>query len=77
MADASSPFVENQIKSVNTVLEELGVDVKDTILVLNKLDAVADHIKRDRLCERYPYAVGVSAKSGFGLDKLAECTSEL
>lgn len=76
VADASSPFVENQIKAVNAVLEELGVDVKDTILVLNKLDAVTDHIKRGRLCERYPYAVGVSAKSGYGLEKLAVCTGD-
>ena len=42
VADASSPFVENQIKAVHSVLEELCVDVKDTILVLNKLDAVTD-----------------------------------
>ena len=43
---------------------------------MNKLDAVTDHIKRGRLCERYPYAVGVSAKSGYGLEKLAVCTGD-
>ena len=76
VADASSPFVEYQIKAVHSVLEELCVDVKDTILVLNKLDAVADRITRNRLCERYPYAVGVSAQTGEGLEKLAVRTSD-
>ena len=76
VADASSPFVENQIKAVHSVLEELCVDVKDTILVLNKLDAVTDRITRNRLCDRYPYAVGVSAQTGYGLEKLAIRTSD-
>jgi len=76
VADASSPFVENQIKAVHSVLEELCVDVKDTILVLNKLDAVTDRITRNRLCDRYPYAVGVSAHSGYGLENLAVRTSD-
>ena len=76
VADASSPFVENQIKAVHSVLEELCVDVKDTILVLNKLDAVTDRITRNRLCDRYPYAVGVSAQTGYGLEKLATRTSD-
>ena len=71
VADASSPFVEDQIKAVHSVLEELCVDVKDTILVLNKLDAVTDRITRNRLCDRYPYAVGISAQTGYGLEALA------
>ena len=43
---------------------------------MNKLDAVADRITRNRLCDRYPYAVGVSAQTGEGLEKLAVRTSD-
>ena len=75
VADASSPLVEQQIAAVNGVLEELGVDMKDTLLVLNKVDAVADRVSRQRLLARHPHAVCISAKSGEGLDQLAEAAS--
>ena len=63
--------IRDRIKAVHSVLEELCVDVKDTILVLNKLDAVTDRITRNRLCDRYPHAVGISAQTGYGLEALA------
>jgi GTP-binding protein HflX len=75
VADASSPLVEQQIAAVNGVLEELGVDMKDTILVLNKVDAVPDRVSRQRLLSRHPHAVCISARSGAGLDSLAEAAS--
>jgi GTP-binding protein HflX len=57
-------------------LEELGINQKDTILVLNQIDAVADHVTLDRLKERYPSAVAVSAKTGEGLSRLAAAVSD-
>ena len=75
VADASSPLVEQQIEAVNGVLEELGVDMKDTILVLNKVDAVTDRVSRQRLLACHPHAVCISAKSGEGLDTLADAAS--
>ncbi len=41
VADASNPAVLDQIAAVYQVLEELGIQAKDTLLVLNKVD-VAD-----------------------------------
>src|SRR5687767_7029811 len=38
VADASNPAAEEQIASVYKVLEELGIQEKDTILVLNQID---------------------------------------
>jgi GTP-binding protein HflX len=76
VADASSPLAEAQIAAVRGVLSELGVDEKDTLLVLNKIDAVADQVSRDRLLSRYPHAVVVSARSGIGLPQLARTVSE-
>src|SRR4030095_15996735 len=42
IADASNPAVLDQISAVYTVLEELGIEEKDAVLVLNKVDAVAN-----------------------------------
>jgi GTPase len=71
VADASNPAVFEQIASVYAVLEELDIQEKDTLLVLNKCDhpAAAAHI--DRLRSRYPRAIEISARTGMGLQKLA------
>ena len=39
VADASNPAASEQIAVVYEVLEELGIEAKDTLLVLNKVDA--------------------------------------
>ncbi|MEX2187236.1 MAG: GTPase HflX [Pirellulales bacterium] len=75
VADASSPEVFAQISSVYSVLEELHVEAKRTLLVLNKADMLADEGAIHRLLDRYPNAVAISAKSGFGLDRLAAMVS--
>ncbi len=76
VADASSPLVDAQITAVRGVLEELGVEDKDTLLVLNKLDRLPDQADRDRILERYPHAIGISARSGAGMTNLARAASD-
>jgi len=76
VADASSPQVDAQIAAVRGVLEELGVEETDTLLVLNKIDAVPDVAARDRLLGRYPHAVAISARTGLGLEVLARTVSD-
>ena len=76
VADASSPLVDVQIAAVRGVLEELSVDEKDTLLVLNKIDAVPDLVTRDRIVARYPHAIAISARSGAGLAELAQAVSD-
>ena len=76
VADASSPLVDAQIAAVRSVLAELHVEDKDTILVLNKIDAIPDRAARDGLLARYPHAVAISARSGEGLATLARATSD-
>lgn len=77
VADASNPTVLDQIASVYTVLEELGIREKDTLLVLNQIDAIPadEHGTIDRLLERYPSAVPISARTGEGLNRLASAVS--
>ncbi|HEX3598692.1 MAG TPA: GTPase HflX, partial [Lacipirellulaceae bacterium] len=76
VADASNPAALEQIAAVYKVLEELDINQKDTILVLNQIDAIAELGTLDHLKERYPSAIGVSAKTGEGLNRLASAVSE-
>ena len=76
VADASSPVAKEQITAVYGVLEELGIEAKDTILVLNKIDAATDRGQVDMLLSRYPNAIPISARRRIGLDKLADVVSQ-
>ena len=76
VADASSALVDAQIAAVRGVLAELGVEEKDTLLVLNKIDAVADRMQLDALQDRYPHAIRISASSGAGIPDLLRATSD-
>ncbi len=76
VADASSEHVFEQITAVFHVLENLGIEEKDTLLVLNKVDQVASPRHLNRVLDRYPNAIPVSAKCGKGLAVLAESVGE-
>ena len=76
VADASSPLVDAQIAAVRGVLAELGVEDKAAILVLNKIDAIADRTARAAVLSRYPHAIGVSARTGDGLATLARAAGD-
>jgi GTP-binding protein HflX len=71
VVDASHPAAERQIATVNEVLEEIGVDGSNAILVLNKIDAVEDRSLLDVLRRHHPDAISISAAQGVGLDRLA------
>ncbi len=76
VADASSPAVFDQISAVYSVLTELGIEEKDTILVLNKIDAIRNPAVLNRVLDRYPNAIPVSARSNKGLSALVEAVGE-
>ena len=77
MADASNPAALEQIAAVYEVLEELGIREKDTLLVLNQIDAIrrAGHA-RDRSSSVIRSAIPVSARTGEGLSRLAAAVSD-
>jgi len=67
--DASNSQFEDQIAAVEKILEELEINDKPTIRVLNKSDCVADKEILQNLCRRLD-AVAVSAldkRTLFGL----------
>lgn len=76
VADASNPGVRDQISAVFSVLEELGIEEKDSLLVINKVDAVPHQTVLDAIMLRYPHAVSISAKTGEGFDQLASAVSD-
>ena len=72
VVDASSPYADEQIESVNGVLDELGVADKPALLLLNKADAITDQALLMILRQRYSDARLICALTGDGLDALRE-----
>jgi GTP-binding protein HflX len=76
VADGANPAVADQIAATYRVLEEIGIQRKDTLLVINKVDALTDRIRLDGLLGRYTDAVPISARTGFGLANLSAAVSD-
>ena len=70
VVDTSHPQAEEQIAAVNAVLAEIGADERPTLMIFNKLDKLDGDGAWSRLSERFPHAVGISAKTGEGLPAL-------
>ncbi len=70
--DSANQDVHKQIESVDKVLGEIGCGEKPTLKVLNKVDAVKNIGDFELLQTLFPEAVCISAKTGFGLEKVAE-----
>jgi len=84
VVDISHPQAEEQIAAVNTVLAEIGADEKSTLMVLNKMDRLdpeatgAGGGALNRLQEKFPHAVAISATTGEGIPALlAEIGTQL
>ncbi len=74
--DVSSQDVLKQIESVNVVLGEIGCGGKPILMVLNKVDSLKNLSPLEMLQTVFADEVAISAKTGFGLDKLAEKVAE-
>ncbi|MCA9173382.1 MAG: GTPase HflX, partial [Planctomycetales bacterium] len=76
VADGSSPAALDQISAVFNVLEEIEIDTKATLLIVNKVDLIESTATLDAILNRYPNAIPISARNGMGLDSLARAVSE-
>ena len=76
IADASNPASLEQISAVYTVLEEIGIEEKDTLLVLNKMDGADLGPGIGALRGRYPHAIPISARTGEGMTELTQKVSD-
>jgi GTP-binding protein HflX len=72
VVDVSHPQAEEQIQSVNVVLDEIGAAGKPTIMVFNKMDRLNGNGNGTghKFSERHPGGVCVSAMTGDGLPGL-------
>jgi GTPase len=75
VADVSNPAVLDQISAVYSVLKELGIEEKDAILILNKVDAAASDEMVGRVLDRYPHAIPVSAAKQSGFEALSHAVA--
>ncbi|MEO7677816.1 MAG: GTPase HflX, partial [Verrucomicrobiota bacterium] len=78
VVDMSHPQAEEQIFAVNSVLEEIGAAGKPTLMIFNKIDRFENQDLLNKFYERFPHAVGISAKTGTGIPSLlAEIGTQL
>ncbi len=73
--DVANSDTLKQIESVNNVLKEIGCSQKPILEVLNKVDIVRRIGDLEMLQTLYPDAVCISAKTGYGLEKLNEAVA--
>jgi GTP-binding protein HflX len=75
VVDASHPEALLQVQTVFEVLEEIGVNCENVLLVLNKVDRITDRTQIDILRSRFPDTVSISAATGEGMQQLEEETA--
>lgn len=69
--DASSPYIENNIKSVNDVLNEIDASEIKMIRVFNKMDLI-DNNKMNIQTKTNEDDIFISTYTGFGINNLKE-----
>ncbi|GFN46559.1 ribosome rescue GTPase HflX [Candidatus Regiella insecticola] len=75
--DASDPRVDENITAVDAVLAEITADEIPRLLVMNKIDRLADFTPRiDRNEENIPVRVWLSAQTGAGIPLLFQALTE-
>jgi GTP-binding protein HflX len=78
VVDVSSADPEAQMEAVRTVLREIHADQVPELVAFNKADRLEPDDKPlvDRLMQRYPGSVVVSAVTGDGIDTLLETVAD-
>lgn len=72
VVDLSHPRVDEHIEAVDTVVKELGAFGKQTLMVFNKIDALANDDLIDVYTSRFPGSVAISARKGTGVAGLVQ-----
>ncbi|HAQ68418.1 MAG TPA: GTPase HflX, partial [Gammaproteobacteria bacterium] len=77
IVDASDEYNIEKIGQVEDIILEIGADKIPTILVMNKIDCLADFKPRmDRDKDGRIYRVWISAQAGSGIDFLYQALAE-
>ncbi|MEP7072138.1 MAG: GTPase HflX [Verrucomicrobiota bacterium] len=69
VVDLSHARVDEHIAAVDAVVKELGAFGKQTLIVFNKIDALAEPALAEVYQQRFPGSVAISARTGKGTDQ--------
>src|SRR5256885_9957571 len=70
VVDLSHSRVDEHIEAVDTVIKELGAFGKQTLIVFNKIDLLANDELVDVYTKKFPGSVAISARKGIGVADL-------
>jgi GTP-binding protein HflX len=70
LVDITHRNVHEQVHTVEEVLKDIGAGQKPMLVVLNKIDLLADPERAQEMAAQYPSAVAISALHSQGLDQL-------
>ncbi|HEV2045960.1 MAG TPA: GTPase HflX [Chthoniobacterales bacterium] len=76
IVDLSHPRVDEQMEAVDGVIKELDAFGKQTLIVFNKIDKMADRELAESYLKRFPGHVAISARTGEGVDTLVQALQE-
>jgi GTPase len=76
VADLSHPRVDEQMEAVESVIKELDACGKQTVIVFNKIDRLADRDLARAYLQRLPGSVAISARTGEGVSSLVHALQD-
>ena len=76
VVDLSHPRVDEQMAAVDNVVKELDAFGKQTLIVFNKIDNLAQREVIDAYLQRFSGSVAISAKTGEGVASLVHALQE-
>jgi len=76
VVDLSHPRVDEHIEAVDTVVKELGAFGKQTLMVFNKIDLLANDELVDVYTKKFPASVAISARKGIGVSGLVQALQD-
>src|ERR1700731_3087327 len=76
VVDLSHARVDEQMEAVDKVTKELDAYGKQTLIVFNKIDNLADRELAEIYVKRFSGSVAISARTGEGVNKLVQALQE-
>src|SRR5256885_6180948 len=76
VVDLSHPRVDEHMEAVDTVVKELGAFGKQTLMVFNKIDLLANDELIGVYTSRFPGSVAISARKGTGVSGLVQALQD-
>src|SRR6266481_5710302 len=76
IVDLSHPRLDEHMEAVDAVIKEIGAFGKQTLIVFNKIDNLANRELAETYRKRYPASVAISARTGENFSKLVQALQD-